>query len=88
MVDNHDRADWAETALVAFADECMSGQVYEETVIDLVCDLGHFCKIRLGLNDAEIVMLFQHGIGSWKAESDHPSGEPYENRKVFIDFVN
>ena len=42
MVDNSIRANWAAAALQTFADECMSGEISDEAVMDLHCDLGHY----------------------------------------------
>lgn len=88
MVQNMERADWAEEALKAFAEACMPGAITDDTVVDLVCDLGHFCKLKLGFTDAEVVALYQSGVGAWKAEADHPLGEPANNRMALIQFEN
>ena len=84
MVDNSTRADWAESALQTFADECMDGEVSDEAVMDLLCDLGHYAELVLRLPEDEIIGLFRIGIGAWKAESEHPLGNPRDNKKIEI----
>ena len=84
MVDNSTRAKWAELALQTFADECMEGEVSEEAVMDLLCDLGHYAELVLRLRKEEIISLFQVGIGAWKAESEHPLGNPRDNKQIEI----
>ena len=84
MVDNSTRAEWAKLALQTFADECMSGEISEEAMMDLVCDLGHFAELVLRLREEEIIGLFRVGIGAWKAESEHPLGNPRDNKKIEI----
>jgi hypothetical protein len=84
MVDNSVRADWAGAALQAFADKSMDGEISDEAVMDLVCDLGHYAELVLCLPESEIIRLFRIGIGAWKAESEHPIGDPYANKKVDI----
>ncbi len=74
---NEDRADWAEVAAIVFANIVSLGNVSAETVADLVCDLGHFAKLRLGLRNDEIICLFENGIGTWISEDDHPEGDPW-----------
>jgi hypothetical protein len=81
---NEDRADWAEAAATVFAENVSFGNVSEETVTDLVCDLGHFAKLRLGLGKDEIVRLFEIGVGAWLAEDDHPDGDPCGNYCVTL----
>jgi hypothetical protein len=87
MVDNSTRADWAGTALQAFADESMDGVISDEAVIDLLCDLGHYAERVLRLSESEINGLFRIGIGAWKAESEHLLGDPYANKKVDIRII-
>ena len=84
MVDNSVRADWAGAALQAFADESMDGAISDEAVMDLICDLGHYAERVLRLTEIEIISLFRIGIGAWKAESEHPIGDPHSNKKVDI----
>jgi hypothetical protein len=87
MVDNSTRADWARTALQAFADESMDGVISDEAVMDLLCDLGHYAERVLHLREGEIIGLFRIGIGAWKAESEHPLGDPHANKKVDIRII-
>jgi hypothetical protein len=84
MVDNSTRAKWAGLALQTFADQCMKGEVSEEAVKDLLCDLGHYAELVLRLREEEIVGLFRVGIGAWKAESEHPLGDPPANKQIEI----
>ena len=84
MVDNSVRADWAGAALQTFADKCMGGVISEEAVMDLLCDLGHYAERVLRLPESEIISLFRVGIGAWKAESEHPVGDPHSNKEVDI----
>jgi hypothetical protein len=81
---NEDRADWAEIAATVFAEIVSCGDISEETVTDLVCDLGHFAKLRLGFSKDEIIRLFEIGVGAWLAEDDHPEGEPFGNYYVTL----
>lgn len=82
MVNNIDRAGWAQTALEAFASQCMPGPVCKETIIDLICDIGHFAELELKLRQEEVVQLYETGIGSWSAESRLPLGEPMNNDAI------
>ena len=84
MVDNSIRADWAGAALQAFADESMNGAISDEAVMDLICDLGHYAERVLCLPEDEIIGLFRIGIGAWKAESEHPIGDPHSNKTIDI----
>jgi hypothetical protein len=86
MVSNDDRAEWAQVALQAFADECMFGRVSEESVTDLICDLGHFAERELSLPKTDIIRIFATAIGAWIAESRHPDGEPWANDVVKITY--
>lgn len=81
---NEDRANWAEAATVTFANLVSPGDVSDETVTDLISDLGHFAKSRLGLLNHEIVRLFEIGIGAWISEDGHPDGGAWEGRVVTI----
>ena len=47
MVDNVDRAEWAEATLELFASLVMSGEVSEETTQDLICNVGHLCLVQI-----------------------------------------
>ena len=87
MVDNSIRAVWAEAALQTFADECMGGEISDEAVMDLLCDLGHYAELVLRLPEDEIIGLFRIGIGAWKAESEHQLGDPHNNKKVDIHII-
>jgi hypothetical protein len=68
---NEDRADWAAAAAEVFADIVSMGDISEETISDLVCDLVHFAKLRLKLNRDDIIRLLEIGVGAWIAEDDH-----------------
>jgi hypothetical protein len=84
MVNNIDRADWAAETLQQFADLTSLGQIDEDTISDLICDLGHYAEIELKISKAEIIALFGVGIGAWLAESEDPLGEPTFNKRVII----
>ncbi len=84
MVSNNERAEWAQTAVQAFADECMFGQISTEALSDLICDLGHFAERVLELPRKEVVKILEIGIGAWLAESRHPDEEPEDNDIVRI----
>ena len=81
---NEVRADWAEIAVGVFADMVSLGNVSDETVSDLVCDLGHFAKLRLGLPHDEIIRLFENGIGMWLSEDVDPDNELGHDQRVEI----
>ncbi len=78
------RADWAEAAAIEFADLVSRGDVSDETVSDLVCDLGHFAKLRLGLSAHEIIHLFENGIGMWLSEDVDPDNDLGHDQSVRI----
>jgi hypothetical protein len=61
MVDNVDRAEWAEAALELFAGMVMPGEVSEETAQDLICDVGRSCLIQLRLSRSEVLALYAAG---------------------------
>ena len=81
---NEDRADWAEAATLAFANLVSFGDVSEETVTDLISDLGHFAKSRLGLHYHEVIRLFENGVEAWIVEDSHPDGDPLGDLFVTI----
>ncbi len=85
MVDNVDRAEWAEAALELFGNMVMSGEVSEETAQDLICDIGHFCRIQLRLSRSETIALYETAIGCWSAEDNAPDGEPHANDKAEVE---
>ena len=84
---NEQRADLAEAAFDVFAKLVSRCDVSDETIMDLICDLGHFAKINLGMQNTEIIRLFESGIGNWLSEDGHPDGDPFcvEFVKVRID---
>jgi len=84
MADNIDRSEWAGRALQAFADECMAGFVSDEAVTDLICDLGHFAELELGLPRDRVLRLYSIGIGAWSAETKHYGTDPQNNDRVTI----
>jgi hypothetical protein len=84
MVNNRDRADWAETALSAFAEACMPGPISEETVMDLICNLGHYAELILGQTPEQSLRNYSVGIGAWRAEAEHSEDDPMENYRVVI----
>jgi hypothetical protein len=84
MVDNVDRAEWAEEALELFAKMVMPGEVTEETAQDLICDIGHFCRRQLRLSRSDIIALYATAIGCWSAEDRAQDGEPYANDKAEV----
>jgi hypothetical protein len=51
MVNNIDRAIWAFDAIKTFADLTSNGNVDEDAVSDLICDIGHFAQIKLALSE-------------------------------------
>jgi hypothetical protein len=81
---NEDRANWAEAATVAFASLTSLGDVSDETVTDLISDLGHFARLRLGLQYREIIRLFENGIEAWVSETGRPDNDALEGRVVTI----
>ena len=81
---NEVRADWAEAAAIEFADLVSRGDVSDETVSDLVCNLGHFAKLRLGLRNDEIIHLFKNGIGMWLSEDVDPDNDLGHDQSVTI----
>ena len=81
---NEVRADWAEAAANEFANLVSRGDVSDETVSDLVCDLGHFAKLRLGLRADEIIHLFENGIGMWLSEDVDPDYDLGHDQSVRI----
>lgn len=81
---NQDRAEWAGAALQNFADITMGGDLCENTLTDLICDIGHFAELVLGLEKTETMKLFEIGIGAWSAERDSLDGEPDSNDIVSI----
>lgn len=85
MVDNVDRAEWAQAALEQFAKMVMPSEVTEETAQDLICDIGHFCRLQLRLSRSETIALYATAIGCWSAEDNAPDGEPYANDKAEVE---
>jgi hypothetical protein len=86
MVGNTSRSSWAKKALKAFAKECMPGKITEETVSDLICDLGHFAERELALHRGAVLNLFERAIATWSAEAQHPDGEPWDHDACKISF--
>lgn len=84
MVNNIDRADWAREALQVFADRCMAGDLTEETLCDLICNIGHYAELELMLSRNEAIRVYSIGIGAWSAESKSPLDEPDNNDAVTI----
>jgi hypothetical protein len=84
MVQNCERVDWAKAALESFSPLCMSGEIDDEAVRDLICDLGHYAAIRMRMRESEVVQMFEAAIGTWIAESRAPDGEPWECVSVRI----
>jgi hypothetical protein len=85
MVDNVDRAEWAEETLELFAKMVMPDEVTEETAQDLVCDVGHYCRLQLRLSRDETLALDAIAIGCWSAEDSAPGGEPHNNDKFQVE---
>jgi hypothetical protein len=81
---NEVRADWAEAAAIEFANMVSMGNVSDETVSDLVGNLGHFAKLRLGLRADEVIHLFENGIGMWLSEDVDPDYDLGHDQKVTI----
>lgn len=72
---NAKRAQWAQIAVRAFAEETSPDDT-KQAVGDLICDLGHFCD-RSGL---DFLQLIVHAVAVWHAEKLDPIGlapEPY-----------
>jgi hypothetical protein len=66
---NFDRATWAANAIERFRHD--TGNLSdEEAVHDLICDLGHYCR----LYDLDFLRLVANGISTWCAEIDDPDG--------------
>lgn len=84
MVNNIDRAEWAAESLQHFADLVSRGQIDEDTVCDLICDIGHYAELELKLPRQEILTIFANGIGAWLAESEFPLVEPTFNKRASI----
>lgn len=84
MVTNMDRAEWAEQALQNFADLTMAGDLSEDTVVDLICDIGHFIELKLGLGKGDVIRLMEFAIGAWYAERNSLDGNPDANEDVCI----
>lgn len=84
MTNNIDRSEWAGRALQTFANECMSGVISDEAVTDLICDLGHFAELELGLPGDKVLKLYSIGIGAWSAETKHYNADPENNDHVTI----
>lgn len=87
MAMNEDRAEWGRIALQTFGDLTMGGELSEETIGDLVCDICHFAELELGLNKDRVVELIGFGIGAWSAERSAPDGDPENNDQVSITFL-
>lgn len=85
MINNVNRAEWAKLALDPFADEVMGGNVDEETVQDLITDLGHYARHGLGMSREEVISLFQIAVGAWSAEDRAPLEEPMANDLVRVE---
>jgi hypothetical protein len=64
---NLKRALWATTALNAFETETGT-DTPEDTISDLICDIGHFCDAK-GLDFLQLVVV---AVGNWKLEQDDP----------------
>ncbi len=84
MPSNEDRANLAEIAVQAFADEPSSAVMDEETLIDLIRDLGHCARQNLGLSRKSVVRLYEIGIGAWSAEDANSDGNPSDNDPVQV----
>ena len=84
LITNLDRADWAEQALQNFAELTMGGELSEETVADLICDIGHFIELKLGLEKDDVLRLMRFGVGAWNAERNSLDGNPEDNDDVHI----
>lgn len=81
---NEVRADRGEAVAIEYAHLVSLGNVADETVSDLVTDLGHFAKLRLGLPDDEVIRLFENGIGMWLSECVDPDFELGYDQSVKI----
>jgi hypothetical protein len=76
---NDDRSDWAEAALVTFAEQ--TGTDEEDAVADLLCDLMHFCD-RHGL---EFRDELARGEGNYEEETgEERTGSPEPSAKLSI----
>jgi predicted lipoprotein len=84
MILNTDRADWAAKCLRTFADLTTNGHIDEDAIADLICDLGHYAELEMGLESQNVLRVFEVGIGAWLAESEHPYGDPDSNKLVTI----
>jgi len=77
MVDNVDRFKRAEEALEIFVDRIMHGEMNEQGALDLICDIGHFCRLRLGMSRNETIALYATAIGCWSKQDQAPDGESF-----------
>lgn len=64
---NLQRAIWADIALDAFRNEA-GLDTFEDTVTDLVADIGHLCDSK----GKDFVALMAKAIGDWKLEQTDP----------------
>lgn len=64
---NIKRALWAEAALDAFRAEA-GIDAFEDTVSDLIADLGHLCDMK----DKDFLAIMAKGIADWKLEQTGP----------------
>ena len=69
------RAQWAETALHAFANET-GAMMPDEAVHDLIANIGHFCD-RAGFDRLKVAAA---GVAVWHAERADPDGLAPEPR--------
>lgn len=79
---NEQRADWIADAVSSFADETMGGEISEDTISDIVCNIGHYATRAFGLTKLQMLAIYENGIGSWIAENDSPEGDPESNAYV------
>jgi hypothetical protein len=68
---NHQRADWAASALVSFQYYCWQRGEDDRTLItDLVTDLGHLATER----KIDFVEIAAQALSHWAYERKHPNG--------------
>lgn len=85
---NQKAADRAEAFAAAFANIVSYGDIWYKNVTGLVCDLGHFPKIRPIVGKQDVIHLFEIALGAWLAEDDHPEGERFDSYLVTLAFEN
>lgn len=84
MTTNRKRAETVDKAVRQYLEAHKGGEVSEDTVADLICDIGHWMEQLLeGEHDFPgLLRIYAHGIGMFSAERVEP--DPYANCPVDI----